>query len=196
MDKENIFKKLDEIFENKKARSFLNHLVRSYFPNDKVEKVFVKPKGSFKCVIGRDKLVSVNQILVGVKEESFKNDFFEYMHNMFNPNVEAELPIKKLMDGRHLAVQGKNTDTFMSAQNYVVFYDWVLTKFMKGDKHIAWLLKDIKKSQFTDRAESLEDPEVQKILKKKRKKEEGNRATYSLGDMSALQALKDKMENK
>ncbi len=196
MSREDIFRKLDEIYEDKKARNFLNHLVRSYFPNNKVEKVFVKPKGSFKCVLTRDKLVSVNQILSGVKEESFKNDFFEYMHNMFNPNVQADTPIKKLMDGRHLGVQGKNTDTFMSSQTYIIFYDWVLTKFMKGDKHIAWLLKDINKNQFIDRAEGLEDDEVKKIIKKKRKKEDGNRATYSLGDFSALQALKDKMENK
>jgi len=51
MNREDIFKKLDEIYENKKARNFLNHLVRAYFPNDKVEKVFVKPKGKFNCVI-------------------------------------------------------------------------------------------------------------------------------------------------
>jgi len=193
MNREDIFKKLDEIYENKKARNFMNHLVRAYFPNDKVEKVFVKPKGKFNCVITNDKLVSVNNILDGVQTEEFKNDFFQYMHNMFNSNVEAEAPIKKLMDGKHLAVQGSNTTTYMSSQTYVVFYDWVLTRFMKGDKHIGWLLKDINKGMFFDRAESLEDKEVQKIVNKKRNKEEG-RATFALGDLSALQELKEKLE--
>lgn len=194
MSREDIFKQLDEIYDNKKARNFLNHLVRAYFPNDKVEKVFIKPKGNFKCVVTKDKLVSVNHILNGVESEEFKNDFFQYMHNMFNPNVQAEAPIVKLMDGKHLAVQGSNTTTYMSSQTYVVFYDWVLTRFMKGDKHIAWLLKDINKDKFVDRAESLEDEEVQKIIKKKRKKEGGNRATFALGDLAALQELKNKME--
>ena len=193
MNREDIFKKLDEIYENKKARNFLNHLVRAYFPNDKVEKVFVKPKGKFKCVITNDKLVSVNNILEGVQSEEFKNDFFQYMHNMFNPNVEAEAPIIKLMDGKHLAVQGANTTTYMSSQTYVVFYDWVLTRFMKGDKHIGWLLKGINKENFISRADGIEDEEVKKIVNKKRKEAEG-RATFALGDLSALQELKNKLE--
>ena len=193
MNREDIFKKLDEIYENKKARNFLNHLVRAYFPNDNVEKVFVKPKSKFNCVITNDKLVSVNNILEGVHSEEFKNDFFEYMHNMFNPNVEAKAPIIKLMDGKDLAVQGSKTTTYMSSQTYVVFYDWVLTKFMKGDKHIGWLLKGINKNMFFDRAENLEDKEVKNILNKKRKEVEG-RATFALGDLSALQELKTKLE--
>lgn len=193
MNREDIFKKLDEIYENKKARNFLNHLVRAYFPDDKVEKVFVRPKGKFNCVITNDKLVSVNNILEGVQTEEFKNDFFQYMHNMFNPNVEAEAPIVKLMDGKHLAVQGSNTTTYMSSQTYVVFYDWVLSRFMKGDKHIGWLLKGINKGTFFDRAEGIEDKEVQKIVSKKRNKEEG-RATFALGDLSALQELKEKLD--
>lgn len=196
MSREDIFKELDKIYDNKKARNFLNHVIRAYFPNSKVEKVFVKPKGTFKCVIAKDKLVSVNQILTGVQSEEFKNDFFSYMHNMFNTNIDVPTPIEKLIDGRHLAVQGSNTNTYMSAQTYVVFYDWVLTKFMKGDKHIGWLLKDINMNNFMDRAETLDDDEVRKVVKKKRKKEDGNRATFALGDLSSLQELKNKMNNK
>jgi hypothetical protein len=194
MGKESILKALDEIFENKKARNFLNHLVRSYFPDDKVEKIFIKPKSKFKCVITNTKLVSVNDILNGVDDENTKNEFFEYLHQMFDTDLEVNESIKNLVNGRHMAVQGSKTNTYMSSQTYIVFYDWVLTKFITGDKHITWLLKGLNKEDFMERAESLTDDEVKKVLSKKKKKEGGNRATFTLGNLSALQELKNKMD--
>ena len=46
------------------------------------------------------------------------------------------------------------------------------------------------------RAANMSDDGVQKVVKRQAKEDMGNRATFSLGDVSALQALKDKMENK
>lgn len=179
MEKQEVFKKLDEIFENKKARGFLNHLIKSYVPHNKVEKVFVTPKGKFNCVLTNKKLISVNHILNGVKEESFKNDFFEYLHNMLKPEVEAVPPVKKLIGKREMGVQGKDTDTFMSIKVYPHFYDWVMSKYLSGDKHINWLLKNVK---------------VVNPNKPKQKSDNmGVRATYALGDLEALQKLKSKM---
>lgn len=196
MSKEDIIKLLDETFENKKARSFINHLVRSYVPNNKVDKVFIKPKSGFKCVLTNEKLVSVNELLDGVKTDELKDDVFKYLHVMLNPELTVDTPVEKLINGRKIAIQGEKTDTFMSLETYLVFYDWVVTKFMTGDKHISWLMGDVNRKKFLKRAGNIDNPEVQKAVKKQGREDMGNRATFSLGDNSALQALKDKMENK
>jgi hypothetical protein len=182
MEKQEVFKKLDGIFENKKARGFLNHLIKSYVPHNKVEKVFVTPKGKFNCVLTNKKLISVNHILNGVKEESFKNDFFEYLHNMLKPEAEAVPPVQKLIGKREMGVQGKDTDTFMSVKVYVHFYDWVMSKYLSGDKHINWLLRGVN---------GLKSNNQSKVSKKSDNM--GGRATYTLGDLEALQKLKAKM---
>jgi len=196
MVKDEINKKLDNIFENKKGRNFMNHLIRAYFPQSNVDKVFIKPKDKFKCVITNENLISVNTILNDIKDESIKDELFKYLHNMFNSDVEVDSLINKLINGRNIGIQGSNTDTFMSINTYIGFYDWVLAKFITGDKHISWLLKGVNKNDFMGKAENLQDNEVQKVIKKKQRKEDGNRATFSLGDLTALQELKNKMEGK
>jgi hypothetical protein len=188
MKKEDIFKKLDEIYKTEKARGFFNHLVRAYFPDNKVEKIFVKPKGSFKCVITKEKLTCVNKILSGVKEESVRNDLFDYMHNMFKPNAIEESKVKDLIGDNHLAIQGTKTTSYMSSKTYVVFYEWVINKFKSGDKHIGWLLKGIDKNTFI---------KVDKAADNKGKSDSSyasNSATYTLGDLNVLQQLKDKLD--
>jgi hypothetical protein len=100
------------------------------------------------------------------------------------------------MKGKHIAIQGEKTDTFMSLECYLVFYDWVITKFLKGDKHISWLMGNVSRSKFTKSGRSINDEGVQKAIRRQDKKDMGNRATYSLGDLSALQELKNKMEKK
>lgn len=194
MSREEMNKKLDELFENKKARGFLNHLIKAYVPNDKVDKIFIKPKSGFKCVLSNEGLISVNEILEGVNTDEFKDDVFKYLHTMLNPEIEVEIPVKKLLNGRQIAIQGQKTDTYMSLEAYLYFYDWVIAKFLKGDKHISWLMGNVKRKKFMNSAHGSNDPGVQKAVKKQQRADMGNRATYSLGDMSALQALKEKMD--
>ena len=79
MSREDILKKLDDIFANKKARSFINHLVRAYVPNNKVDKIFIKPKGDFKCTLTNDMLISVNEILDGVNTDEFKDETVKFV---------------------------------------------------------------------------------------------------------------------
>ena len=105
------------------------------------------------------------------------------------------LTLMNLKKGKDIAIQGTNTDTFMSLETYKVFYDWVITKFLSGDKQISWLMGNIDKTQFSGSIKGINNPTRQKAVNKRDKKDMGNRATYSLGDISALQELKNKMEN-
>ena len=97
MTQEQIHASLDKMLENPKAKNFLNHLVRSYLPINKVEKVWDKPTGDFKCALTRESLISVQEILEGLKTEEFKENLMKQMKSMFDENPE-----------KRTAMEGKN----------------------------------------------------------------------------------------
>jgi len=194
MTQEQISKKLDDLYADKKARNFFNHLVRAYFPINKVEKIFTRPKGPFKCVLSNENLISTGEILGGIYTDEFKIDFNNHLKTMFDASSTAEHPMVKLIGDKKIAVTSVDTNTNMAHTSFQVFYDWVVTKMLMGDNHINWLLKDIIRTDFMDRAETIQNPDLQNKVKGI-KKAENKSATYTLGDAGiALQALKDKME--
>lgn len=192
MTSEQIKKKLDDLYENKKARTFFNHLVRAYFPVNKVEKVFTKPRGPFRCVLTNEPLISTSEIIAGIHTKEFEADFHEHLKTMFDSSTEAQHPMTKLIGNRKMGVTSEDTTTNMAFSTFQVFYDWVVTRMLMGDKHINWLLKDITRNEFMDRAQTINDPALQSKVKGI-KKSQPQQATFTLGDLSALQALKDKM---
>lgn len=175
MTKEETYKKLDELYSNNKSKNFVNHLVRSYFPVENVSRVLDKPKGSFVCVLSNVKLISINEALSGAED---KDSVKKHLDAVVNPESKAEIIPIKLPDTRLLGVTGSETDTFMCTELFAQFYSWVLGKFLKGDKHISWLLKDVNKRQFTGGGKS------------NGRKNTVKGATYTLGDLGVLQALK------
>jgi hypothetical protein len=193
MTSDEIKKKLDDLYADKKARNFFNHLVRAYFPVNKVEKVFLKPRGPFNCVITRERLISTAEIIEGINTKVFEADFHNHMKTMFDATTEAEHPMTKLIGKRKMGVSSEDTNTTMAFSTFQVFYDWVVTKMLTGDKHINWLLKDITRSSFMDRAEGINDPQLKKKVKNI-KKSTPQQATYTLGDFDALKELKKKLD--
>jgi hypothetical protein len=195
MNKQEITTKLDEMSSEPKKRNFINHLVRSYVPISKVEKVFDATKESFVCVLTGDKLFSINEILEEIQTENFKKELFDGLKIALDDKTSSITPIKKLIGDRKLAVSGEKTTTFMSIEVYLEFFDWVITKSLKGDKHINWLLGDIRREVFLDRAKQIDDEKIQNKVKKIEPKKLG--ATYSLGNASdALSKLKEQLEKK
>ena len=174
MTKEETHKKLDQLFADNKSKNFINHLVRSYFPVENISRVLDKPKGSFECVLSKVKLISINEALSGAED---KDSVKKHLDAIFNPETKSEIVPIKLPDTRLLGVTGSETDTFMCTELFSQFYSWVLAKFLKGDKHISWLLKDVNKRQFTGGKSS-------------GRKNTIKGATYTLGDLGVLQAFK------
>jgi len=196
MTTEEIFSSLDKMLENPKSKNFLNHLVRSYMPISNVEKVMDKPEGEFKCAISKDDLISVQEILEGIQTEEFKNDFMKSMKTMFDENADKTTAMAKLIGEKKLGVTGKGTTTFMSVPVAQEFFNWVITKSLKGDKHINWLLGNIRRESFVNRAKNITDDKVQSTVRKIEKKADRT-ATFTLGDANGMLAqLKAKMENK
>lgn len=181
MGKEKILEKLETIYKDR--MTLMNHIVRAYFPGDRVEKVFVKPESKFKCVITGNRLSSVNDVVSGLEDEP-KNQFFQNVEACISNGHKLTEETMNIMGNELLAVQGGRTDTFMSIDTYEVFYSWVIEKYTSGDKHFRWLLKDVNRGKFL--------PRKPKTDKKDKKLTDG-RATFSLGDLASLQELKKKM---
>ena len=196
MTTEEIHSSLDKMLGNPKAKNFLNHLVRAYMPISNVEKVMDKPEGDFKCAISKDDLISVQEILEGIHTEQFKADLMKSMKTMFDEKADKTTPMAKLIGEKKLGVTGNGTTTYMSAPVAQEFFNWVITKSLKGDKHINWLLGNIRRESFVNRAKNITDDKVQSTVRKIEKKADRT-ATFTLGDANGVLAqLKDKMNNK
>ena len=194
MTSEQIHASLDKMLANPKTKNFINHLVRSYIPVSNIEKVLETPKGDFKCVITKEVLVSVQSIFEGMDTEEFKKDFTEHLKSMFSEE-KVETPMSKLLGDKKLGFTGKDTTTYMSYTATQEFYNWVITKSLKGDKHINWLLGSVNRNTFIKRASNIEDQDVQK--KVTNLKRVSGVSTYSLGDATdVLSKLKAKLDNK
>ena len=194
MTSEQIHASLDKMLANPKTKNFINHLVRSYIPVSNIEKVLETPKGDFKCVITKEVLVSVQSIFEGMDTKEFKKDFTEHLKSMFSEE-KIETPMSKLLGDKKLGFTGKDTTTYMSYTATQEFYNWVITKSLKGDKHINWLLGSVNRNTFIKRASNIEDQDVQK--KVTNLKRVSGVSTYSLGDATdVLSKLKAKLDNK
>lgn len=195
MTQEQIFASLDNMLANPKSRNFLNHLVRAYLPTSNVQKVWETPAKDFNCVITREPLFSTQDILNGIHSDEFQTVFMENLKSMFDDKVELKSPIAAVVGDQKMAVTGKDTTTYMSVPAYQTFCDWVITKSLKGDKHINWLISGINRNSFLKRAENIQDEELQHKIKSSNKAKDRT-ATYKMSDVSeALLRLKQQMEN-
>lgn len=195
MTPQKIKDKLDELYNDKKARGFFNHLIRAYFPVDKVEIVKNRPNGNFNCVLSNLSLISHNEILIGVHSKDLDIELLEQLKTMFSATTKSEHPTTKAVDGKFIGVTTKETTTNMAFNVFQIFYDWVVSRMLLGDKHINWLLKDIDKSEFMNRAETVNNPELKSKITET-KSTNPTQATFTLGDLDALKELKNRMENK
>jgi hypothetical protein len=194
MTTKEIHESLDAMLSNAKTKNFLNHLVRAYFPITNVDKVWDKPKGPFKCVLTKETLFSSQDIMDGIQTEEFKNDFMTNLKSVFIDGVSSEHPIVKLIGDRKMGVTGTDTTTYMSYTAMQEFYNWVLTKSLKGDKHINWLLSSVRRSTIIDMAQNIDDTDVQSRVKKA-KKQETSTSSFTLGELDAFKKLKEKFND-
>lgn len=190
MTQEQIHASLDNMLANPKSKNFLNHLVRAYMPISNVEKVWDSPTGDFKCVLTREPLFSVQDIMKGVQTEEYKTAVMNNLKTMFDENAKLINPIAEVVGDKKMGITGKNTTTFMTVEAFQTFCDWVITKSLKGDKHINWLIGGINRNTLKKRGENTIDG----IQNKTNNKAKDRSATYTLGDASeALLKLKEKL---
>jgi len=198
MTQKEIHDSLDAMLTNPKSRNFLNHLVRAYLPISQVDKVWDKPKGPFKCVLTKVELISVQEILDGMQTEEYKHSFINDLKVAFSEegSIKPTSPIASLLGDKLLGCAGTSTTTFMSYPAFQEFYNWVVTKIFRNDKHICWLMKSINRDFFLDRAASIDDDGVQRKVKAIKKEEETSKpASFMLGELDSFRLLKAKFDD-
>lgn len=187
MNIEQIQTNLDLMLLNPKAKGFLTHLIKNYMPLSNVVQVVKKPRGEFKCVLTKEQLISQEEILDAVQSEEFKADFFNFSKSMFDEKSDRTTPMANLLSERKLAVTGKDTTSFMAYATFNEFASWVFNKLAMGEKHVTWLLK----ANYKDKVQPFKEPF--KRVQMEGVETVGKAATYTMGEVSGLQALKERL---
>ena len=165
MTKEEIIASLEAMLVNPKAKNFLNHMVRSYFPASKRLKVESTPEGTFKCALSRKELVLNTEDNKDAAEAGFTS-------KETNTFLSAE--------GLIIFTDWVITKSFNKDKHI----NWLLngvkrTDFIERATESKYINTDVK----------------EKAFKLKERTEGGKTASFKLGDAnSALAALKAKME--
>ena len=193
MTKEQIYASLDAMLANPKAKTFLNHLVRAYMPTN-ITKVLERPKGFFKSVLTNVELISSQELTKALESTVFQMEMKESIAVSLDAKTSEALT--KIIGSKQLGVTGNETTTFMTNSAYEAFSEWVITKSLKGDKHINWLLGSIRRETLMARAENIKDTDVQnKVAAFKKHNAVVKGTTISLGETSdVLMKLKAAME--
>jgi hypothetical protein len=165
MKNEEIILSLDAMLVNPKAKNFLNHMVRSYFPIYKRVKVETIPEGTFKCALTRKELVLNTEANKDVPEAGFTGKDTNTYLSAEGLSVFCDWVIEKSF----------NKDKHIN---------WLLngvkrTDFIERATQSNYINGDVKAKAF----------------KLKEKTEGSKSASFKLGDANdALSALKAKME--
>ena len=165
MTNDEINESLDAMLVNPKAKNFLNHMVRTYFPTTKRLKVETIPEGPFKCALTRNELVLNTESNKDVPEAAFTGkDTNTYLSaealNVFSDWVIA----KSFNKDKHI--------------------NWLLN----GVKRTDFIERAIQ-------SEYINSDVKGKAFKLKEKTEGSKTASFKLGDANnALASLKAKME--
>lgn len=201
IDGQEIFNQIEEMYnlvdENgkQKNKAFFSHLIKSYIPKNSVGVAMENPeskKTRVKCVFTKKNLITVEGILKEVDSDAFRRNLDDFLLSFDREKgcFVSVAPMNQLLKDKVLALQGKETKTYMSQESYAAFINWVMTKYMSGDKNIIWILNGMTKNPF--------HPGV--TFKKKSKPQnkvfssQGSKKS-TFGDLSALQSLKDKFKD-
>jgi hypothetical protein len=177
-----IHEMLDSMLENPKSRNFLTHLIKNYIPTSNIEKVLTKPNSAFKCVLTKDELSSVEEIISGIESEDYRKNFNDYLTHFLDKSFNGETPIGKLIGEKKMGFTGKETTTFMCFNALQEFYNWVIYKSLSGNKHINWVLGDKRHSFYTKKSP-------------KTRIQNKSLSTFTLGQVKGFNELKGKFKN-
>lgn len=189
MNQKEIWKKLDNLYDNKKSQKFIDHLIKSYLPKNKIEKIVEKPKGRFRCALTNYNLVAIEDVFDEIGDDSKKkNKFGNFINNIFS-DEPVNPPKLNILKRKSIALTGEKTDTFLRYETFIAFFKWVQNKIIEGDKHIYWLIKQI---------QAEEDFEIKRTVDNGKEKIEfvknNDRKKATFGDLDELHELKAKLK--
>lgn len=198
-DKE-IYSKIESIYNSEKGKSFITHLLRSFFPAQKTNYAFFhEDNKKYVCCITNEKLSTKEDMINIINSKEGENALMENLKNMGKAMVnndktythpESVIELRKKI--KPLALICEESDKCLSEQAYQQLHNFFMTEILKGNKHINWIVNNERAKKFVE------------IGKKdgyiKTKKEEraihkvAEHSNLKLGDLEALQNIKKKFE--
>ena len=195
---------IEKLYEEPKAKGFVNHLIGAYLPVHKPTKVWDFKSGQkHKCNVCGAKLMSISDVLGGMiqQDEKLRAEFGPFMQKQINGEdlkVEDHPMYKHVTQGRVLAWQGEKTDTCLCMSCIEDLLGMVQNGLLMGDKNITWRINKLRREEVFDVFKSHEsispgEKEMVEDIEKRVERSQHKKIT-TFGDLQVLQDLKAKME--
>ena len=195
---------IQKLYEDPKAKGFVNHLIGAYLPIHKPQKVWEFDKGQkAKCNVCGKELMSLGEALGRIwnASEEFKTDTIDHFRKSLKGqdiSPEEHPMYKHVSKGRILAWTGEKTDTFLCMECIKDLLDLVQTGLLMGDKNLSWRINKIQREGVFNvfHESSNLNPEEKEMVKdiEKRVERSQKKKVATFGDLEVLQKLKKKME--
>lgn len=142
---EEIYKKIEEIYNTEKGKPFIIHLVRSFLPINRSTFMLSNPKNKkMKCAVTGTPLVSKGDLFkfnVENVDEIFKN-ISDRLLGKTTENIVVDN-----FKGKLFAIECQNSDKVVCLQVVQQLYNFTCTELLKGNKNIEYILKDEQKKE-------------------------------------------------
>lgn len=193
--------KIQELYDNEKSRGFVNHLIRSYLPVYKVEKVWEFKKGQkHRCNVCGQSLLSIEEAMKNMREnqDAYMADFMQNLKDEINQKEvkrEDRAIVKHISKGSVLGFTGEKTDTCLCHTCVTQLLELTQNGIFSGDKNISYQMNQMRRDEVFKQFESDTIDEGRKEEVKQLKKKVNKQKGATFGDLEALQKLKEEMDN-
>jgi|JI10StandDraft_1071094.scaffolds.fasta_scaffold42162_4 hypothetical protein len=137
---EEIYKKIEEIYNTEKGKPFIIHLVRSFLPINRSTFMLSNSKNKkMKCAVMGTPLVSKDELFkfnVENVDEIFKN-ISDRLLGKTTQNIVVDN-----FKGKLFAIECEKSDKVVCLQVVQQLYNFTCTELLKGNKNIEFVLKD------------------------------------------------------
>lgn len=200
MTEQEIYKKIEEIYNSEKGKGFITHLLRSFFPVGKANYAWFKEESKvYKCCITGVKLGTKEDIFAALNSEegrtAWMNDFKAMTKAMASDQTEythSEEFIALKEKVNPLAVVTEKSDKCLSQEAYQQLQNFYVNELFRDNKHINWIANN-------ERAkETIKFAKKDGLVKTKREERAVHKkiehSGMKLGDLQALQDIRNRME--
>lgn len=137
---EEIYKKIEEIYNTEKGKPFIIHLVRSFLPINRSTFMLSNSKNKkMKCAVTGSPLITKGELIkfnIENGDQIFKN-ITDRLLGKTTENI-----IVDNFKGKLFAIECENSDKVVCLQVVQQLYNFTCTELLKGNKNIEFVLKD------------------------------------------------------
>jgi len=195
---------IQKLYDEPKAKGFVNHLIGAYLPISKPQKVWSwKPGLKHQCNVCGAKLISIDEVLGGMmkEDEKLRAEFAPFLQKQLRgeeTKVEEHPMYKHVTHGRIQAWEGEESNTVLCLGCIQDLLHMVQNGLLYGDKNITWRVNKLRREGVFDVFKNnpyLDDEEKKNVEQiEKRVERSQHKKVTTFADLGVLQKLKAKME--